>query len=114
MHTLLDKAHAEAVAAVGANMARSAPIRVKQSLRCVSILGSDLLDNCQEMWCRGYTAVRCDEVEEVERAAGLINNLMPGSHGLHLGQDNGSDEVGYCGFGMRPGCTPGMSVKYKT
>ncbi len=114
VHILLDKGHAEAVAAVAANMAWFALVRVTQGLRRISVPGSDLLDSWQEMWFGEYTPVRCDEVEEVEWVAGLIYNLVSGSHGLHFGQDNGSDEVGLCGFGMRPDCTPGMSVSCKT
>ena len=79
--------------AAEANMAWFALVVVTQGLRCISVPGSDLLDSCQEMWCRGYTSVRCDEVEEVERAAGLIYNLGSGSHSLNFGQDNGSGEV---------------------
>ena len=93
MHIRSDRGRAEAAAVVEANMAQSVLVRVTQGLSCMSVPGIDLPDSCREMWCREYTAVHCDEVEEVERAAGLIYNLVSGFHSLQIGRGNGSDEV---------------------
>jgi hypothetical protein len=74
-------------------MARSALVKVMQGSSCMSVPGIDLPGSCREVWYTEYTAVHCDEVEEVEQVAGLMYSLLSGCHSLQVDQDNGSDVV---------------------
>lgn len=96
-----------------ANTARFALAMATRDWRRLFVAGTDLPDRCHKRGCGECTAVRCAEVEEVGRAAGLTYKQILGSHDLQVGHNTGLRGVARWGVDMQQGCTPDEQVGCK-